>query len=67
MEVFTSLSCEKEQNFHVTPEGGALHGSFTSLSCEKLQNFHVTPEGGALHGSFHELELRVTAKLPWNS
>jgi len=28
MEVFTTLSCEKQQNFHVTPDGGALHGSF---------------------------------------
>ena len=28
MEVFTSKSCEKEQNFHVSLESCALHGSF---------------------------------------
>jgi len=28
MGVFTNMSCEKQQNFLVTPDGGVLHGSF---------------------------------------
>jgi len=67
MEVFSSMSCEKQQNFHVTLMAALYMEVFTNMSCEKQQNFLVTPDGGALHGSFHEHELRETAKLPCNS